>query len=1581
VKTTLLAALLLLGSVLPAGATRSAENYPKVLTYTSGMNELSPATRDSLSWYDVLVCMDRPETIRDMRSRNPDQRYLWQIQPQYVDGYSEEDPWWLPDTLWSPKRLAMYYMKANDWYLRDVNGQIVTDGIHLLVNWTRYCPVGTYGTAKGLRAAEWMASVCLPTAALSGRGELPPWSWDGLESYNGYMFEILADCLGSYGWQNYQYADPNRDGTAEGVSHACSMGGTNDPLSVLFREENEEFYARLTSAFPPEFVFTINENTSPVGPWWRTRLSGMKFENWMRGCCPAWGDWWDWFYGITPPGQVNTNWGAGYLWAETEFDKPVADRLKGWDLSYIVTWREPGKSEAENLRQMRFGLGTTLLGDGYFDYSLDDRRPQWQPEFDWDFGDPLDEFAKEIYSGDTLYVRSFSRGMVEVNPYSHPVRDVPLRDSRFTFWLPVEDLAAQAAGTDAIRVTWTAPTGEHNDADSYDLRYALAPITIASWDAATEYEGNPVIAAPGEAVAVDVGPLPRGQTYHLAVRTTTRGRPEPVLSNPAQFHIEAEPDTIPPDMIDDLRATALGSTSITVGWTAVGDDGHTGTAARTLMRILARDTIRTEADWERAGVVGGLSNPRPPGYGESHRISGLASSTTYGIAVRAQDEMGQLSPLHPPFLARTTDPPPPPPVDHTPPATIADADGEAEGAGRIRIRWSAPGDDGWEGRASSYLVRFLRGRAIVTEGDWLAGSAPSVEPPDPGAPHSQETMLLTDLTPGEEYGIAIRAVDDAGNVGGISNPLLRASGAEEPPPPPPADTIPPAAIDDLAVGAVTESTAVLEWMATGDDGDQGVAASVEVGILQGRAIDSESDWLTATHWTVGGTAPISLKGLQTTTAERLLSDTEYGVAARGRDEAGNIGALGPPLTFWTAAPPPPPPPAQPPGAITDLRLLSVGTDTARVAWSAPGDDGLFGRASRYLVRVRIDGDIVDEEDWLAGTIPDTSGLGRPAPAGAAESWTLRGLNPGVRYALAVRAEDDSSLVGALSNPLAWETSTPPPPPPGKPGPIVDLTSAGRGESWLLLSWTAPEGVPAGEPAARYLIAASPTLERIDSEDAWIAAGPRADGLPAPAVPGTAQSWRFESLAPGTAYAIALRAEDSDGHLGDLGSSIRVTTEALPDTIVDPPPPPVDRPPAPIRDLVATDVDTTSLRLTWTAVGEDSLEGIAERYELRILPGARIASEPDWLAAIPVAAVVPEPGLAGASEEAWVDGLTPGAVYGFAVRAFDQAGQPSALEAGPIVTLLVPPPPPEDPIPPVAATGLIVDEITPGSARVRWSHPNGPGDPAGPARFVLKIATAPIDGTTWNAARRHASPPDPAGAGTQVGAVWDGLEERTTYWTAVRAQSADSLWSPLVTASFTTTAPIDLAPPATPSGLRSAGSDGQGRIRLEWEASPEPDLNGYRLYARPFGGTWTSIYDELIPADATSATIPPDAGEEFALTAIDHAGNESALSAAIAPVVQRRLALRGPFPHPITDGCRFEVDLPEGVAAGDVLLRILDAGSREIRRIHGGESGGPGSASIAWDRRDGTGRPAAPGFYLAIVEAGERKISRRIFAAP
>lgn len=92
-------------------------------------------------------------------------------------------------------------------------------------------------------------------------------------------------------------------------------------------------------------------------------------------------------------------------------------------------------------------------------------------------------------------------------------------------------------------------------------------------------------------------------------------------------------------------------TSVTLDWTAPGDDGDVGTAASYEMRwsAVAPDTLSSttmNAWWAAATNVSGLPTPLIAGTTQSITItppSGFLTGTTYYFVARARDEAGNLS--------------------------------------------------------------------------------------------------------------------------------------------------------------------------------------------------------------------------------------------------------------------------------------------------------------------------------------------------------------------------------------------------------------------------------------------------------------------------------------------------------------------------------------------------------------------------------------------------------------------------------------------------------------------------------------------------------------------------------------------------------------------------------------------------------------------------------------------------------------------------------------------------------------------------------------------------------------------------
>ena len=88
-------------------------------------------------------------------------------------------------------------------------------------------------------------------------------------------------------------------------------------------------------------------------------------------------------------------------------------------------------------------------------------------------------------------------------------------------------------------------------------------------------------------------------------------------------------------------------------------------------------------------------------------------------------------------------------------------------AGELIVDWIAVGDDDMEGLPSGYLVR-TSSDPIVDELSWSRASERRGEP-DPTAPGMRQTMVIRDLKPANLVYVAVRAVDDFGNLSGIAN--------------------------------------------------------------------------------------------------------------------------------------------------------------------------------------------------------------------------------------------------------------------------------------------------------------------------------------------------------------------------------------------------------------------------------------------------------------------------------------------------------------------------------------------------------------------------------------------------------------------------------------------------------------------------------------------------------------------------------------------------------------------------------------------------------------------------------------------
>jgi len=230
------------------------------------------------------------------------------------------------------------------------------------------------------------------------------------------------------------------------------------------------------------------------------------------------------------------------------------------------------------------------------------------------------------------------------------------------------------------------------------------------------------------------------------------------------------------------QAQTAADSSVTLLWTATGDDGNVGTASYYDIRyqtagIASADTATW---WSAATRVLPVPTPRPPGSTDSVLVRGLTPLTTYYFMIRVGDEVPNWSGFSN-LAVRTTSS-----TDVTAPRAIADLAVTTTTGTSISLRWTAPGDDGGTGTAASYDIRYST--SAITSTNW--GSAVSVSgEPAPTIAGTQQTFTITGLNPSRTYYVAIRATDDAANVSALSNVP---SGTT-------LDTIPPAPVRDLSM--------------------------------------------------------------------------------------------------------------------------------------------------------------------------------------------------------------------------------------------------------------------------------------------------------------------------------------------------------------------------------------------------------------------------------------------------------------------------------------------------------------------------------------------------------------------------------------------------------------------------------------------------------------------------------------------------------------------------------------------------------------------------------------------------------------
>ena len=244
---------------------------------------------------------------------------------------------------------------------------------------------------------------------------------------------------------------------------------------------------------------------------------------------------------------------------------------------------------------------------------------------------------------------------------------------------------------------------------------------------------------------------------------------------------------------------------------------------------------------------------------------------------------------------------------------------------------------------------------------------------------------------------------------------------------------------------------------------------------------------------------------------------------------------------------------------------------------------------------------------------------------------------------------------------------------------------------------------------------------------------------------------------------------------------------------------------------------------------------------------------------------PAPAKVEGGRVSWADrsNLSVGHRYVYVVTAVDGIGRSSPPSERLAVTLLA------APLPPRTLTATSGDS----TVRLEWAPPAGFVDGN---RLTGTLAYEVLRAASAEAELRPITPTP-----IQETRFTDsGLQNDQAYYYAVRALRGEAAGRVQSEPSVTVAAvPVDLTPPSAPTNLAAVPSE--SAVRLAWNPSPEPDVDGYVLYrASPPGAPYTRLTPTRLPTTVfTDRSVERGRTYSYVVTAVDRAQrpNESARS--------------------------------------------------------------------------------------------------------
>ncbi len=222
-----------------------------------------------------------------------------------------------------------------------------------------------------------------------------------------------------------------------------------------------------------------------------------------------------------------------------------------------------------------------------------------------------------------------------------------------------------------------------------------------------------------------------------------------------------------------------------------------------------------------------------------------------------------------------------------------------------------------------------------------------------------------------------------------------------PPPGPTEDKTPPTDITALLLKTPTPQAVYLVWTSPGDDGAVGTATQYDIRYST-EPLDN-SNWDSATQFD-GEPVPKPAGQPENVKIGSLLSVTTYHFGVKTGDEADNWSGLSNIVSGKTLQE------TQPPARVWNLSVVRAGPDAFRLSWTAPGDDGVYGTASRYDIRYHTSP--ITADSWRNATKITAPA---PQPAGTKEVLVTDNIPGDEVYWFAMKVADEVPNWTRLSN--------------------------------------------------------------------------------------------------------------------------------------------------------------------------------------------------------------------------------------------------------------------------------------------------------------------------------------------------------------------------------------------------------------------------------------------------------------------------------------------------------------------------------------------------------------------------------------